>query len=208
MLWLAGFAEFDLGRQTGRLLSYLDFRVSSFLVQSCVAGLQFLGELNLWWWRCFRTTLMTKCEISSMLYNHPVVIPALDDQTMNWIMVILLLVLIQTSSTYCNFISMKTLLSVQLFEHELKLIWIICRGDLCTPTHSHSKLLKRRLYERWKTCLLPLYKCEAKISRIWVLPSCAFDIIWSQSLRSRDRGPCHSVSHQLTCGKKQVYLRH
>lgn len=38
----------------------------------------------------------------------------------------------------------------------------------------------------WTTCLLflPLYKDEAKISLIWVLPSFTGEVIWSQNLRS------------------------
>ena len=46
------------------------------------------------------------------------------------------------------------------------------------------------------TCLLflPLYKNEAKISRIWVLPSYAFDIIWRQRL-SKDQEVAHRVEH-------------
>ncbi len=46
--------------------------------------------------------------------------------------------------------------------------------------------ITQTVYKDGHRHFLSLYKNETKISRIWALPSCADDIIWSQSLRSSD----------------------
>ena len=48
------------------------------------------------------------------------------------------------------------------------------------------------------------YKSEAKTYWIWVPPSCAFDIIWSQRLRSRDRGQCRTLNFSPIDGPELI----
>ena len=70
--------------------------------------------------------------------------------------------------------------------------------------------MKHRLNKRWTTRLhfLSLYKSEAKIFWKRVLPSCTFDVIWSQRLSSRDQGPAHTptLSNHSTHTQLSVFI--